>query len=117
VLLLAGHFLKMFRATMNKNVTGITPAARQKLLLHIRWPGNVRELRNAIERALILETLRNPAGQPAGFPGRNAFAKNHGPTGRRRGIARRRAGAAGMRADHPGNGTKRLQPHAHGRPA
>ena len=55
VLLLAGHFLKMFRATMNTNVNGIAPAARQKLLSHT-WPGNVRELRNVIERALILET-------------------------------------------------------------
>ena len=57
VLLLAGHFLKMFRAAMNKNVDAITPAARQKLLSHT-WPGNVRELRNVIERALILETTR-----------------------------------------------------------
>ena len=55
ILLLAGHFLKMFRAAMNKNVNIITPAARQKLLSHT-WPGNVRELRNVIERALILET-------------------------------------------------------------
>ncbi|HSY10433.1 MAG TPA: sigma 54-interacting transcriptional regulator, partial [Candidatus Dormibacteraeota bacterium] len=57
VLLLAGHFLKIFRAAMNKNVDAFTPAAQQKLLSH-RWPGNVRELRNAIERALILETTR-----------------------------------------------------------
>ena len=55
ILLLAGHFLKMFRAAMNTNVNTITPAARQKLLSHT-WPGNVRELRNVIERALILET-------------------------------------------------------------
>jgi DNA-binding NtrC family response regulator len=55
VLLLAGHFLKMFRTSMTKSVDGLAPAARQKMLLH-RWPGNVRELRNAIERALILET-------------------------------------------------------------
>ena len=40
---------------MTKSVAGLAPAARQKMLLH-RWPGNVRELRNAIERALILET-------------------------------------------------------------
>jgi DNA-binding NtrC family response regulator len=57
VLLLAGHFLKNFRATLNKSVDGFSPAARQKILTH-RWPGNVRELRNAIERALILETGR-----------------------------------------------------------
>ena len=65
VLLLAGHFLKMFRAAMNKNVDGIAPAARQKLLSHT-WPGNVRELRNVIERALILETTREI--QPSSLP-------------------------------------------------
>ena len=65
ILLLAGHFLKMFRATMNKSVSGIVPAARQKLLSH-KWPGNVRELRNVIERALILETTHEI--QPASLP-------------------------------------------------
>ncbi len=55
VLLLAEHFLELFRAAMNKNVQTLSRAARQKLLSH-RWPGNIRELRNAIERALILET-------------------------------------------------------------
>jgi DNA-binding NtrC family response regulator len=64
-LLLAEHFLKMFRAAMNKNVDGLAPAARQKMLLH-RWPGNVRELRNAIERALILETSHEI--QPSSLP-------------------------------------------------
>ena len=65
ILLLAGHFLKMFRAAMNKNVNTITPAARQKLLSH-PWPGNVRELRNVIERALILETT--PEVQASSLP-------------------------------------------------
>ncbi len=65
VLLLAEHFLKNFRAKMNKTVNGFTPAARQKLLAQ-RWPGNVRELRNVIERALILETSREI--QPAVLP-------------------------------------------------
>ncbi|MGA2852873.1 MAG: sigma-54 dependent transcriptional regulator [Verrucomicrobiota bacterium] len=65
VLLLAEHFIKMFRTSMTKNVDGLTPAARQKMLLH-RWPGNVRELRNAIERALILETA--PEIQPSSLP-------------------------------------------------
>lgn len=55
VLLLAEYFLRMFQPAMNKKVKGISHAARQKLLSH-RWPGNIRELRNAIERALILET-------------------------------------------------------------
>jgi DNA-binding NtrC family response regulator len=65
VVLLAGHFLKIFRAAMNKNVGDLAPAARQKMLLH-RWPGNVRELRNAIERALILETAHEI--QPSSLP-------------------------------------------------
>ena len=57
VLLLAEHFLRLFQSTMNKSIRTISPGARQKLLSH-RWPGNIRELRNAIERALILETSR-----------------------------------------------------------
>jgi two-component system response regulator AtoC len=65
VLLLAGHFLKLFRATMNKNVGDLAPATRQKLLAH-HWPGNVRELRNAVERALILETTAEI--QPSSLP-------------------------------------------------
>src|SRR6185436_7540839 len=53
---LAAHFLRQFNNTMNKQLRGISAAARQKLLTH-HWPGNVRELRNVIERAVILETL------------------------------------------------------------
>jgi len=55
VLRLADHFLKLFNSSMNKGVKRISRGAQQKLATH-RWPGNVRELRNAIERALILET-------------------------------------------------------------
>jgi len=65
VLLLAEHFLKLFRTSMTKNVDGLAPAAAEKLRLH-RWPGNVRELRNAIERALILETAHEI--QPSSLP-------------------------------------------------
>jgi len=65
VALLAEHFLKMFRVALNKNVDGLAPAARSKLLSHT-WPGNVRELRNVIERALILEKTR--AIQPTSLP-------------------------------------------------
>ena len=65
VLLLANHFLKLFRARMNKNATGFSAAARAKLLAQ-RWSGNVRELRNVIERALILENGNEI--QPADLP-------------------------------------------------
>jgi DNA-binding NtrC family response regulator len=63
--LLAEHFLKIFRATLNKNIHGFAPAALQRLLTH-HWPGNVRELRNVVERALILESGREI--QPASLP-------------------------------------------------
>jgi DNA-binding NtrC family response regulator len=55
ILVLAEHFLKQFATSMGKPVLKISKAAQQKLLSH-HWPGNVRELRNAIERAVILET-------------------------------------------------------------
>ena len=55
VLLLAEHFLKVFRVAMNKNLTGFSTDAKRSLLAH-HWPGNVRELRNVVERAVILET-------------------------------------------------------------
>ncbi len=65
VLLLAEFFLKTFRPSMNRIVSGISSGARQKLLSH-RWPGNVRELRNVMERALILETAKEI--QPSSLP-------------------------------------------------
>jgi DNA-binding NtrC family response regulator len=57
IVILAGHFLKLFRARMGKSINGITAAAQAKLLAQ-KWPGNVRELRNVIERALIMEPGR-----------------------------------------------------------
>ncbi len=50
---------------LNKPVTGFSAAAKRQLLAH-RWPGNVRELRNAVERALILET--GSEVQPSSLP-------------------------------------------------
>ncbi len=55
VLLLAEHFLKHFRLSMNRSIEGFSKTAQQELMSH-HWPGNVRELRNVIERAVILET-------------------------------------------------------------
>jgi two-component system response regulator HydG len=53
--LLALHFVEMFNREFKKNVTGLSPEARD-LVLRYAWPGNVRELRNAIERAMLLAT-------------------------------------------------------------
>ena len=53
--LLVSHFLQDYAERADESVHGISPAALQVLLAY-DWPGNVRELRNAIERALLLET-------------------------------------------------------------
>ena len=53
--LLVAHFLQDHAERANETMSGISPAALQTLLAY-DWPGNVRELRNAIERALLLET-------------------------------------------------------------
>ncbi|HUA64655.1 MAG TPA: sigma-54 dependent transcriptional regulator [Alphaproteobacteria bacterium] len=79
VLLLGEHFLRLFQTSMNRNVRTIAPAARQKLLSH-RWPGNIRELRNAIERALILETSRElQASSLPDFQVESRLQKNNQP--------------------------------------
>jgi DNA-binding NtrC family response regulator len=51
--LLAAHFVRKFSASMNKRVTGVTPAGIAMLTRH-DWPGNVRELENAVERAMVV---------------------------------------------------------------
>ncbi len=53
ILLLAQHFVEMFRERAGKQVSGISENAAERLLAY-RWPGNVRELRNVIERAIAL---------------------------------------------------------------
>jgi two-component system response regulator HydG len=53
VLLLAQHFLAKFAEKARKPVTGISPAAAERLVTY-SWPGNVRELQNCVERALAL---------------------------------------------------------------
>jgi DNA-binding NtrC family response regulator len=55
ILRLAEHFVAHYCRTLGKPLIKLGRAAQQALLRH-RWPGNVRELRNAIERAVILET-------------------------------------------------------------
>jgi DNA-binding NtrC family response regulator len=49
---LADHFLRKFASENHRQIDGISPAARSKLVAH-RWPGNVRELENAMERAVV----------------------------------------------------------------
>ncbi len=53
--LLAAHFLHLFAEALRKRIVGFDADATQ-LIKTYYWPGNVRELRNAIERAVIVET-------------------------------------------------------------
>jgi two-component system response regulator HydG len=52
VVVLAEHFLRKFARENHRQIDGLSPAARSKLMSH-RWPGNVRELENAMERAVV----------------------------------------------------------------
>jgi transcriptional regulator with GAF, ATPase, and Fis domain len=64
VLLLAQHYIDVFREEFRRGGRRLSPAACDALLAY-SWPGNVRELRNLIERAVLLgegETL-----QPSDF--------------------------------------------------
>lgn len=51
--ILVAHFIKKYSKQLERQVTGIAPAAMQKLMLH-DWPGNVRELENTIEYAIAM---------------------------------------------------------------
>ena len=53
VLLLAQHFVQHYGAVFGKQVTGLSPAAAERLSAYA-WPGNVRELQNCVERAVAL---------------------------------------------------------------
>ncbi|MBX3471282.1 MAG: sigma-54-dependent Fis family transcriptional regulator [Planctomycetes bacterium] len=53
VLVLAERALAEQAARAGKRVTGLSPAAAERLLAYA-WPGNVRELHNCIERAVAL---------------------------------------------------------------
>ncbi len=53
VLPLAQHFLSTIAQRADKLVTGIGPAAAEKLIAYT-WPGNVRELQNCMERAVAV---------------------------------------------------------------
>jgi two-component system response regulator HydG len=52
VIVLAEHFLRKFARENHRQISGLSAAARAKLIAHA-WPGNVRELENAMERAVV----------------------------------------------------------------
>ena len=65
---LALLFLKRFATQFQRPVTGLTPGALQRLLLH-DWPGNVRELKHVLERAVLLADGGTLAAEDIDFAG------------------------------------------------
>ena len=52
--ILIDYFLRQFTAQHGKQVRGMSPAARHKLLC-CEWPGNVRQLRNVVEGMVVVD--------------------------------------------------------------
>ena len=50
---LAQHFLERARASMQRDIEGMSPGALRLLQEH-SWPGNIRELEQAVQRAVAL---------------------------------------------------------------
>ncbi len=53
VILLAQHFIEIYRNKYHKNTEGLEEKAKDKLRKYA-FPGNIRELQHAIERAIIM---------------------------------------------------------------
>ncbi len=51
---LIDHFVKQFTKRHEKQIKGVSPAARRRLLGY-DWPGNVRQLRNVLESMVVVD--------------------------------------------------------------
>jgi len=54
IALLIEHFVKMHSQRHNKEISGLTTAARRRLMA-FDWPGNVRQLKNTIESMVVVD--------------------------------------------------------------
>jgi two-component system, NtrC family, response regulator HydG len=52
--ILIDYFIRQFSARHGKQIRGMSPAARRKLL-SFEWPGNVRQLRNVVESMVVVD--------------------------------------------------------------
>lgn len=72
---LVSHFLGVYNAENEKNVTTVTPEAMSRLMSY-SWPGNVRQLENVVERGVVLadgpeigiDLLPKELNEPASVP-------------------------------------------------
>ncbi len=55
ILILAKHFIKQFNKEYDRDIKGLSPSAIS-LIKSYPWPGNIRQLKNAIERAVLVES-------------------------------------------------------------
>ena len=76
VVVLAGHFLKLFRATMNKNVGGSRARHAAKTFGAPLAGKRARTAQRRRARVDFGDDAGNPARQPAGFSGRDAAPEN-----------------------------------------
>ncbi len=52
--ILIDYFIRQFAGQHGKQISGMSPAARRKLL-GFDWPGNVRQLRNVVESMVVVD--------------------------------------------------------------
>jgi two-component system response regulator HydG len=52
--ILLDHFIRLFAKKHGKQIRGVSPPARRKLLT-FPWPGNVRQLRNVVESMVVVD--------------------------------------------------------------
>jgi len=52
--ILIDYFMKQFAGRHDKQIKGMSPAARRKILAY-DWPGNVRQLRNMVESMVVVD--------------------------------------------------------------
>jgi two-component system response regulator HydG len=52
--ILIDYFMRQFSTRHGKQIKGMSPAARRKLLA-FEWPGNVRQLRNVVESMVVVD--------------------------------------------------------------
>jgi two-component system, NtrC family, response regulator HydG len=52
--ILIDYFMRQFSSRHGKQIKGMSPAARRKLLA-FDWPGNVRQLRNVVESMVVVD--------------------------------------------------------------
>ena len=79
--LLASHFLKKACARHQKNITGFSPEAMQRLT-HGDYPGNIRELSQMVENAALL--AEGPVILPADLGGNGVVLEPQGDAFSRR---------------------------------